>query len=148
VHDHNLRAAYLHVVADALTSVLAVVALTLAKVSGHVWLDPLMGIVGSSMIARWSYGLLRDTGHILVDAAVERDILQSVRSAIESGNTDRVSDLHVWQVGPSDYAAIVSVVSDHPQATEHYRTLLADIEGLSHVSVEVQECREEISKPE
>jgi len=146
VHDHNLRAAYLHVVADALTSVLAIAALALAKVSGYVWLDPLMGIVGSTMIARWSYGLLRDTGHILVDAAVEREILQSVRSAIESGNADRVSDLHVWKVGPSDYAAIVSVVSDQPKPTGYYRDLLADIAGLSHVSVELQECRDEMSK--
>jgi cation diffusion facilitator family transporter len=140
VHDHSLRAAYLHVAADALTSVLAIVALVLAKGLGYVRLDPLMGIVGGGMIARWSYGLLRDTGHILLDAAVERDLLQTMRSAVESGNADRVSDLHVWKVGPSDYAAIVSVVSDDPRPVQHYKELLADIEGLSHISVEVQEC--------
>ncbi|MDD5677141.1 MAG: CDF family Co(II)/Ni(II) efflux transporter DmeF [Kiritimatiellae bacterium] len=141
VHDHNLRAAYFHVLADALTSVLAIIALALAKVLGYLWLDPLMGLVGSALIVRWSYGLLRDTGHILVDAAVEQNLLKCMREAIESGNTDRVCDLHVWNVGPSNYAAIVSVVSDHPKPIEHYKALLAGVKGLSHISVEVNECR-------
>lgn len=142
VHDHNFTAAYVHVVADAFTSVLAIVALVVAKTAGYVWLDPLMGLVGSAMIARWAWGLIRDTGHILLDAAVEPDILRSVRSAIESGSDDRVSDLHVWKVGPSDYAAIVSVVSDKPESSGHYKRLLAGIDGLSHINVEVNQCRE------
>lgn len=145
VHDHNFRGAYLHVLADALTSVLAISALTLGKVFGYVWLDPLMGLVGSALIAAWSYGLLRDTGHILVDAVPDQGMVQSMRSAIEAGSTDRVSDLHVWKVGPSDYAAIVSIVSDDPKPVEHYRDVLAHIEGVSHLTVEVRQCREEMS---
>lgn len=146
VHDHNFRGAYLHVLADALTSVLAIGALTLGKVFGYVWLDPLMGLVGSVLIAAWSYGLLRDTGHILVDAVPDPGMLQSLRSAIESRSTDRVSDLHVWKVGPSDYAAIVSIVSDDPKPVEHYRRLLSHIEGISHLTVEVSRCQEEMAK--
>ncbi len=138
--DHNLRAAYLHVIADALTSVLAIVALTVAKFLGQVWADPLMGIVGGAMIARWSYGLLRDTGRILLDADVEKDLLQTARRAIESTGDDRLADLHVWKVGPDSYAAIVSVVTSSPQQPEHYRGLLANIPGLSHVSIEVHRC--------
>ncbi|MEI6809925.1 MAG: CDF family Co(II)/Ni(II) efflux transporter DmeF [bacterium] len=142
VHDHNFRAAYLHVVADALTSVLAIIALVLAKKLGYIWLDPLMGIVGSALIARWAYGLLKDTGHILLDVAVEQNLLKSIRSVIEAGTTDRVSDLHVWKVGPSDYSAIVSIVSDHSQGANHYRKMLSGIEELSHINVEVNECLE------
>jgi cation diffusion facilitator family transporter len=139
-HDHNLRAAYFHVIADAFTSVLAIVALVVGKLLGHVWLDPLMGLVGGAMIARWSYGLVRDTGRILLDAAVEKELLQSVRSTIEAGNDNRVSDLHVWKVGPNSYAAIVSLVTENPQPPDYYKDLLAHIEGLSHVNVEVYRC--------
>jgi cation diffusion facilitator family transporter len=139
-HDHNLRAAYLHVVADALTSVFAVVALTVGKFLGQTWLDPLMGIVGGAVIASWSYGLLRDTGHILLDAATGKDLLDSVRSTIEALDDNRLSDLHVWKVGPNTYAAIVCIVTEYPRPPEHYRNLLAGIEGLAHVSVEVQRC--------
>lgn len=141
VHDHNFTAAYLHVVADALTSVLAIIALVTAKIMGYVWLDPLMGLVGSALIARWAWGLLKDTGHILLDVAVEQDMLKSIRSAIETASVDRVSDLHVWKVGPSDYSAIVSVVSDNPRGPDHYKCLLAGIRDLSHVNVEVHDCR-------
>lgn len=138
--DHNLRAAYLHVVADALTSVFAVIALTLGKLLGLVWLDPLMGIVGGAVIARWSHGLLRDTGHILLDAPVHEDLLPSIRSAIESVDDNRIADLHAWKVGPESYAAILCVVTDYPRPPDYYRGLLAGIEGLSHVSIEVQRC--------
>jgi len=146
-HDHNIRAAYLHVIADALTSVLAIVALTVAKFLGQTWADPLMGIVGGVMIARWSYGLLRDTGRILLDADVEKDLLQTARSTIESTGDDRLADLHVWKVGPDSYAAIVSVVTSNPQQPEHYRDLLAHIPGLSHVSVEVHRCPTATTRP-
>lgn len=139
-HDHNLRAAYLHVVADALTSVLAIIALTFGKFLNQVWLDPVMGIVGGAVIAKWSYGLVRDTGHILLDAPVQADLLHSIRSAIESVEDNRIADLHVWQVGPGSYAAIVCVVTDHPRPPDYYRHLLARIDGLSHISVEVQRC--------
>ena len=146
-HDHNIRAAYLHVVADALTSVLAIVALVVAKFLGQTWADPLMGIVGGAMIARWSYGLLRDTGRILLDADVEKDLLQTARRAIESASDDRLADLHVWKVGPDSYAAILSVVTSNPQQPEHYRDLLAHIPGLSHVSVEVHRCPTAKARP-
>jgi cation diffusion facilitator family transporter len=138
--DHNLRAAYLHVLADALTSVSAVVALTFGKFFGQTWLDPVMGIVGSALIARWSYGLLRDTGHILIDAHVRENLLPLIRSTIESVDDNRIADLHVWKVGPDSYAAIVCVVTDYPRPPDYYRGLLANIDGLSHVSVEVQRC--------
>jgi cation diffusion facilitator family transporter len=147
-HDHNLRAAYLHVVADALTSVFAIVALTFGKLTGQVWLDPVMGIVGGVVIARWSYGLLRDTGRILLDAGAQEDLPRSIRSAVESLEDNRIADLHVWQVGPARFAAIVCVVTSHPQPPDHYRELLAGIEGLAHVSVEVQCCPgEKLSSP-
>ena len=139
-HDHNLRAAYLHVIADAFTSVLAIAALILGKFSGQVWLDPLTGVVGGAAIARWSYGLVRDSGRILLDAAVEKGLLETVRSNIEGQADNRVSDLHVWKVAPDSYAAIVSIVTESPQPPDHYRGLVAGIAGLSHVSVEVQRC--------
>jgi cation diffusion facilitator family transporter len=141
-HDHNFRAAYLHVIADALTSVLAIIALVAGKFTGHVWPDPLMGLIGGAMIARWSYGLLRQSGGILLDAAAGTGLLEAVRAAIESEGDDRLSDLHVWSVGPNAYAVILSVVTHHPQPPDHYRERLAGIEGLSHVSVEVQCCPE------
>jgi len=142
-HDHNLRAAYLHVMADALTSVLAIAALVAAKLLGWVLLDPVMGMIGGAMIARWSYMLLRDSGRILLDADVEADVLRSVRTAIESEEDNRVSDLHVWKVAPNACAAVVSLVSARPEPPEHYRSLLAGIHGLRHISVEVLRCREE-----
>jgi cation diffusion facilitator family transporter len=125
------------VLADALTSVLAIVALTLGKLRGWIWLDPVMGIVGGAVVARWSWGLLRETGHILLDSTEEGQMVQAVRAAIENGSGDRVSDLHVWRVGPGDYAAILAVVSDAPAPPEHYKRLLAPIEALSHITVEV-----------
>jgi Co/Zn/Cd efflux system component len=99
-----------------------------------------MGIVGSALIARWSYGLLRDTGHILIDAHVRENLLPLIRSTIESVDDNRIADLHVWKVGPDSYAAIVCVVTDYPRPPDYYRGLLANIDGLSHVSVEVQRC--------
>lgn len=137
VRDHNLRAAYLHVVADALTSVLAIVALTLGKGLGLVWLDAAAGLLGGAMIARWAYGLLRDTGRILLDGAVEPEVLDRIRAAIEGDGDNRVSDLHVWKVSADACAAVVSVVTASPQPPEHYRTLLAPVRELAHVSVEV-----------
>lgn len=139
-HDHNLRAAYLHVVADALTSVLAIVALLAGKLAGYVWLDPVMGLVGGTLIAWWAYGLARDTSHILLDRVSDSDLLTAVRSAIEAGSDDRVSDLHIWQVGPDKFAAIVSVVSSRPLPPEHYKSLLACHRDLAHVTVEVHRC--------
>jgi cation diffusion facilitator family transporter len=140
VDDHNLRAAYLHVVADALTSVLAIVALSLGRAVGLVWLDPVVGLLGGAMIARWAYGLLRDTGRILLDGAVEPEAFERIRLAIEAEGDNRLSDLHVWRVSSDACAAVLSVVTSQPMPPEHYRSLLASIQELAHVSVEVLRC--------
>lgn len=139
-HDHNLRGAYLHVIADALTSVLAIFALSFGKLFGWQWLDPLMGIVGALVITRWAYGLLKDTSTILLDRNSEREHVELIRQRIESDSDNRVSDIHIWRVGPVDYAAIVSVVTHYPKSTEHYKNLLAEFKELSHLTIEVNSC--------
>jgi cation diffusion facilitator family transporter len=138
--DHNLRAAYLHVLADALTSVLAIVALVTGRSLGWTWMDPVMGIVGAAVIARWSYGLLRDTSAVLLDGEVEQARRRAIAEAIEGGGEDRVADLHVWRVGPRHLAAILSVVTHSPRPPSHYRALLAPFPDLVHVTVEVNAC--------
>ncbi|MDQ2483046.1 CDF family Co(II)/Ni(II) efflux transporter DmeF [Pseudomonas putida] len=136
--DNNLRAAYLHVVADALTSVLAIVALLLGRSYGWTWADPVMGVVGALVISRWSWGLIRDTASVLLDAAAEgEEVRQEIREAIEPTGS-QVTDLHVWQVGPGHFAAIVSLMAHEPQEPTHYKALLAHIHELAHVTVEVQ----------
>lgn len=138
--DHNLHGAYLHVIADALTSVLAILALLAGKLAGWVWLDPLMGIVGALLIAHWSWGLLRRTGAVLTDRQAPLPVCRAITDAIEGDGTDRVADLHVWSIGPGSRAAILSVVTDDPQAPAHYRERLPDDLGLAHVSIEVHRC--------
>jgi cation diffusion facilitator family transporter len=136
--DNNLRAAYLHVLADALTSVLAIVALLAGRAYGWLWLDPLMGIVGAAVIARWSWGLIRDAGAVLLDVIPEdEDLPDEIREALEQDG-DRITDLHVWQVGPGHHAAIVSVATPAPKAPSDYKDRLAHLHELSHVTVEVQ----------
>ncbi|MDQ1197922.1 CDF family Co(II)/Ni(II) efflux transporter DmeF [Agrobacterium sp. SORGH_AS 787] len=135
--DNNLRAAYLHVVADALTSVLAIVALILGKWNGWTFLDPAMGIVGGIIIARWSWSLLRSTGAVLVDAMPQqRPLLAKIRGAVETGN-ENITDLHVWQVGPGHHAAIVSLSTTGETSAAAYREKLLEIEELSHVTIEI-----------
>jgi len=138
--DHNLRAAYLHVLADALTSVTAIVALLGAKLFGWMWIDPLMGIVGSLVIARWSYGLLRDTSRVLLDGSVPPEVASGIREALERAPGDMVSDLHVWHVGPAQVAVVVSIVSDAPRAADHYRRALSERAEIAHLTVEVAVC--------
>lgn len=136
--DNNLRAAYLHVLADALTSVLAIVALLVGRSYGWLWADPAMGVVGALVIARWSWGLIRDSGSVLLDAAAEgQDVRQEIREAMVPTGS-QVTDLHVWQVGPGHFAAIVSLMAREPREPAHYKALLAHIHELSHVTVEVQ----------
>ena len=136
--DNNLRAAYLHVLADALTSVLAIVALLLGRSYGWSWADPAMGVVGALVIARWSWGLIRDSGSVLLDAAAEgQDVRQEIREAMAPTGS-QLTDLHVWQVGPGHFAAIVSLMAREPREPAHYKALLAHIHELSHVTVEVQ----------
>ncbi|MDT1062474.1 CDF family Co(II)/Ni(II) efflux transporter DmeF [Paracoccus sp. CPCC 101403] len=136
--DNNLRAAYLHVLADALTSVLAIAALVMGSLYGLNWMDPAMGIVGGLVIARWSVGLIRDTGRVLMDYLPEgEDLPDEIRAAIETGS-DRITDLHVWQLGPGHHGAIVSIRSDAPQSLQAYRDRLAHIHDLSHLTIEVE----------
>ena len=139
-HDHNLRGAYLHVLADALTSLFAIFALLTGKYFGWVWMDPLMGIVGSVIIGRWSYGLLRDSSRILLDGDVAAGAVTEVKAALEADSDDLVADLHLWRVGPKNLAAIVSLVTDDPRAPEHYKAILAERLGIAHVTVEVNRC--------
>jgi len=139
-HDHNLRGAYLHVLADALTSVLAIAALATGKLLGWTWMDPVMGIVGSLVIGRWSYGLLRDTGRVLLDAEVPEESRARIRAALEADADNRVADLHIWRVGPAHMAVIVSLVTHTPRAPEHYAALLDGFGDLAHVTVEVHAC--------
>lgn len=137
--DHNLRSAYFHVLADALTSVLAIVALVLGRWLGWLWMDALMGIVGAVVIARWSYGLLRDTSAVLLDASAPEEMKAAIRERLETGDV-RIADLHLWRVGPGHHAAIVSLVTHHPQPPAHYKSLLRGLDSLDHVSIEVQAC--------
>jgi len=138
-HDHNLCSAYLHVVADALTSVLAIVALVTGKYLGAVWLDPLMGIVGAVLIFRWSYGLLRDTGKVLLDWQAPKSMMKPIRKALET-NGDKIADLHVWSVGPGIYAASISIVSHEPAPPDTYRERLPAHLGIVHTTIEVHLC--------
>ena len=135
--DNNLRAAYLHVLADALTSVLAIAALLAGRSYGWVWLDPVIGIVGALVILSWSWGLLRDSGSVLMDYRPDHeDLPAEVRAAIESEH-DEIVDLHVWQLGPGHHGAIISILSSDPKPVVTYREQLSDLHELAHVTIEV-----------
>lgn len=140
-HDHNLRAAYLHVLADALTSLLAIFALLAAKFFATTWLDPVMGIVGAALVTRWSLGLLRETSRVLLDAQLPADSTERLRAAIEANGGDRVADLHLWSIGPGIQAAAIVVVSDAPGSPDHYRRLIPPGLKVVHATIEVQPCR-------
>ena len=137
-HDHNLRAAHLHVVADALTSVLAIFALVAAKYYGAVWMDPLMGIVGGTLVARWAWGLVKDSGKVLLDRQVSPEILKTVRNRVESESGLRVVDLHIWSIGPGCLAAIISVQATHPCQLGDVEKLIPDNLGIQHLTIEVR----------
>ncbi len=135
--DHNMRAAYIHVIADAAISVLAIIGLLLAKTFGWLWMDPLAGIVGAFVIANWSFGLIRDTGAILVDISPGDKMANKVRAAVDAAG-DRLLDLHIWRLGPGHFGAIVSVATKASQrGPSFYHTVLRQFKGLSHISVEV-----------
>ena len=146
-HDHNLKSAYLHVLADALTSVLAIAALTCGKYLGWNWLDPLMGIVGALVITRWAYGLVRETGGILLDGSISTKELAAIKEKIEGTLDNRIADMHVWKVGPAHYAAILSIVTHYPQKTDYYKELLRDFPNLAHLTVEIHPCESEPCLP-
>jgi cation diffusion facilitator family transporter len=135
--DYNIKAAYLHVLADTLTSILAIVALTTGRFFGWIWMDPLMGIVGAIVIARWSYGLTRDTGSILLDMDINTPLSDKIRRKIESVDNNRIIDLHLWRIGPGHFAAIISIHTPNPHAPSFYKKLLEEIEELRHITIEV-----------
>ena len=142
--DLNLRAAYLHVLADAFTSVLAITALTGGKFFGWAWLDPVVGIVGSGVVFSWAYTLLRDTSGILLDRTpASSDLPEEIRRAVESDGDSVVTDLHVWQVGIGKFAAMMSIVAHEPKSCDSYRALLRGHSGLVHVTIETHLCRED-----
>ena len=139
-HDHNLRGAYLHVLADALTSLFAIAALLAGKYFGWSWLDGVTGMLASVVVARWSLGLIRDTGAVLLDAEVSREQKRQVVDALEADADTRVCDLHLWRVGPAHLGAIISVVTHEPQEPDHYKRLLHRFDDLAHITVEVHRC--------
>ena len=138
--DHNLRSAYLHVLADALTSVLAIFALLAGKYLAQPWLDPFMGLVGATLVVRWSWGLLRSSARVLLDMQAPEEVGEAIRRAIESEGDNRIADLHVWSVGPGIYAAEIAIVSSRPLDPDSYFNILPGDLGLVHVTVETHLC--------
>jgi len=138
-HDNNLRAAYVHVMADAATSVLAIAALVVAMYSNWVWADPAVGIIGSLVIANWAVGLIRASGAVLLDVNADKNLERVVRDRLETEG-DRITDLHLWQVGPGHRAAVISLISDHPRPPATYKRRLGGLRNLSHVTIEVETC--------
>lgn len=138
-HDHNRRSAYLHVLADALTSLLAIAALLAGKYAGWQWLDPAMGIVGAILITRWAWQLMKDTSQVLLDQ--QRSELEAeVRRAVENDDT-RISDLHIWSIGPNLHAAIVSLVAHNPESPATYKQRIqARCSSMVHITIEPQSC--------
>jgi cation diffusion facilitator family transporter len=139
--DLNLKSAYLHVVADAMTSVLAIIALLGGKYFNFVWLDPFMGIVGAGLIIRWSFLLLKDTGGILLEREVNNPVADEIKAEIESDGDSKICDLHIWKVAQNKYACIVSLVTARNYSIEAYKERLYKIHELAHVTIEVNECR-------
>lgn len=144
-HDHNLKAAYVHVLADAVTSILAIAGLLAARSFGWVWIDPVVALVGMGVILSWAFGLVRTSGAALLDKVPNQHLVSEIRKRIEIDG-DKVSDLHLWRLGPGHLAVIVAIVSDVPQAPSAYKERLGEIEGLSHVTIEVHRC-EAVSNP-
>lgn len=138
-HDHNLRSAYLHVLADALTSVLAIAALLCGLYLGWRAVDPLMGVLGALLVGRWSVGLMRDSAAVLLDRRAPPELLGAMKAALEREG-DLVCDLHVWRVAPEGYAAIVGLLCHAPRAPEEYKRRLPANLPLRHVTVEVHPC--------
>jgi cation diffusion facilitator family transporter len=137
--DHNWRAAYIHVIADAMVSVLVISGLFVARSFGWAWIDPLVGIAGMFVIASWAWGLIQSSGAVLLDTVPTSKLPDLIRDRLENEG-DKISDLHLWRVGPGHMAVIVSVVSDRPQAPAAYKARLRDLAGISHLTVEVHAC--------
>jgi cation diffusion facilitator family transporter len=136
--DNNMRAAIVHVLADAAVSVLVIIGLSFGLWLGWAWMDPLVGLVGAFVIAAWSYGLIRDTGAILLDMTPDRGMAERMRATIEADG-DRLTDLHLWRLGPGHLGAIVSVTTQRQRGADYYQSLLRRFRALSHVTVQVQQ---------
>ncbi len=136
-HDHNLKSAYLHVMADALTSILAIVALFTAKYFGLVWMDPVMGIIGSLLVARWSVGLMRSSSGVLLDRQAPKKLRYEIKEKMEVDGDTLVTDLHVWSIGPGIYSALITVVAHEPVTPAEYKERIPKHLRLVHVAVEV-----------
>jgi cation diffusion facilitator family transporter len=134
--DNNMRAAVIHVIADAAVSVLVIAGLLLARAFGWLWMDPLAGIIGACVIASWSYGLIRDTGAILLDMNPDSGITDKLRQVVENEG-DQLADLHLWRLGPGHLGAIVSIITSKARESDYYRSRLAPFTSLSHLTVEV-----------
>ncbi len=145
--DHNMRAAYLHVMADALTSILAIIALLFGKNFGWTWMDAMMGLVGAFVIGKWAYGLVRETGSILLDRIPDDDLATKAIALIEADADNRVADHHIWYIGSGRYAAILSIVTHYPRSAEHYKALLQPLQNIAHTTIEVNVCTEEACMP-
>ena len=141
-HDHNLRAAYLHVLADALTSILAIGALLAGKFYGANWLDPAMGFVGAALVARWSFGLIKDSSGVLLDKEANDELVGELRRSIECNTSDRIADLHYWSIGHGIYAAEIAIVSDNPETPDRYKAMIPEHLNIVHATVEVHRCTE------
>ncbi len=143
-HDHNLQAAFFHVLADALTSALAIAALLAGRSLGWTWMDAAVGLVGAVVIARWSTRLIASTSRVLLDADVDPRTVATIRDTLEEGTADRVVDVHLWRTAPGHLAGLVSVVTHEERGPEHYKAMLSRLESvgdeLGHVTVEVRRC--------
>ena len=138
--DHNLRGAYLHVLADATTSLLAITALALGSNFGWTWPDAAVGLIGAALVGRWAWGLLRHSGGVLLDVQAPAKVHDRIRRAVERGD-DRIADLHVWSIGPAGWAAAMTVVAHEPQPPDAYRARIPADTNVIHATVEVQWCR-------
>ena len=138
-HDHNLRAAYIHVMADAFTSVLAIAALLGGRYAGWTFLDPLMGMVGGVVILRWSVSLCRGSARQLLDMVPSAALAETIRQRLEIDDV-RVADLHLWEIAPGKRSCIVSLVTEAPKDITVYRSMLDDLHDIAHLTVEVQRC--------
>jgi cation diffusion facilitator family transporter len=135
--DHNLKAAYLHVLTDAMTSILAIVALLAAKYFNLVWMDPLMGIVGAFLVIRWSVGLIQGTTKVLLDHQGPMEVQKRITEILENYKDTKVSDLHIWSIGPGIYSSEITVVTKHPDSPSKYKEMIPHNSGIVHTTVEV-----------
>ena len=141
-HDHNLKAAYFHVLADTLTSVLAIAALIAGKYWGWNWVDAVMGIVGSLIITRWAISLIQQTAPILLDASIAPEYQQAIINTLETQDDNKVTDIHIWKVSADHYAAMISLVTHNAKPVGYYKQLLTKFDKIDHLTIEVNHCTE------